>query len=407
MARARRGFLVRRAGLLLLAVWLAAGCATGPASRAPAGSKRPPGSSPGSATSAVPGGGAAEPLRIRDLLQVRFVDALRGWAVAGSMILRTADGGASWWDVTPAGAGAGVTGWDGAFLDASHAWVVSQPRDPGRPVVLYRTEDGGRSWTASPLGMAGFAQVRFVDRRTGWILLHQGAGAGSEAVTLLLSRDGGASWQEVVGAHPGATGGPGLSVFAGIKSGAAFADARHAWLTGVWAGRGILLYRTADGGQSWSRQPLPVPAGLSADGGAATSYPPLFASGGRGVLPVLFENRLLVLYATEDGGATWAPSTPVRLAASAEGPPQFHLIDAREAVVTDGTTLYRTDDGGRTWSAVHPDRSLAGVQQLDFVDPSTGWALLPDPQEGAGATLLLRTRDGGRTWQPAAPPAQG
>ncbi|MDI3298591.1 MAG: YCF48-related protein [Bacillota bacterium] len=297
----------------------------------------------------------------------------------------------------PEGAGAQEISWSGFFLDLRTAWVLRTPADPTEPDVLYRTTDGGRNWTANRLGVGGVADIRFVGSLTGWMLVHRNGAAGSELVSVLKSTDGGASWTEIARTEPVGRTNPGSAILDGRKTGVASADARHVWVTGSWAGPGVLLYRSADGGKTWSRQAIPVPAGFDADGGSGVSYPPVFAAPQEGVLPVVYTGQGFVLYRTSDGGRTWTPSTPVRFRA-AEPFPAFGIVDTGHVVVTDGVDIYRTDDGGRTWTTIHPQTSLEGVKELGFVDPSWGWALVPGPQGTESGTTLWITRDGGRTW---------
>ncbi|MCL6522148.1 MAG: hypothetical protein K6U79_07220 [Firmicutes bacterium] len=397
---------------LALAVLLS-GCS--PAQTRLPAQMRPPAQAP-----ATPGRGApaSEPpgpplenaggARLADLgaiERVRFLDRRNGWATGRNGILRTEDGGASWTDVTPKVGGAATeASWNGYFLDLHTAWALRTPADPAAPAVLYRTVDGGRSWAATLLRLGGVADVRFAGRLTGWILVHRNGAAGSELVSILQSGDGGTSWTEIARTEPASRANPGSALLEGTKTGIASADPDHIRVTGSWAGPGVLLYRSADGGRTWSRQTIPVPAGFHADGGAGVSYPPVFSTAGEGVLPVVYTGQGFVLYRTRNGGRTWTPSTPVRF--RAEGPsPAYSIIDGEHVVVTDGVDLYRTDDGGESWTTVHPEQSLAGVTELGFVDPSWGWAVVRGAQGTGGGAILWITLDGGRTWTGPGPGA--
>jgi len=72
-----------------------------------------------------------------------------------------------------------------------------------------------------------------------------------------------------------------------------------------------------------------------------------------------------------------------------------------------GSAILDTTDGGRTWRTSFrdaesgPDDAVVGqVQSIDFVNGSTGWALI----DGLG---LIATRNGGGTWTSPAEPPQG
>ena len=66
-------------------------------------------------------------------------------------------------------------------MNASDGWVV------GNGGVLYRTTDGGKTWTLSHLPVALNPQaVSFADARHGWVVMAHRA--------LLATSDGGATW---------------------------------------------------------------------------------------------------------------------------------------------------------------------------------------------------------------------
>ncbi len=331
--------------------------------------------------------GRGVPAPATSLQSVDMLTVSAGWTLgANNHILRTADGGRKWLDATPRGLPAAPP-YNGAIAATGpdDAWLAVAT---DRRTWVYRTTDGGATWRRARISLTGQPQVSFLSGSTGYLLLHLGAAAGSEGVALLRTRDGGAHWRVVANGSPQAKWTPPL-IFAGDKSGFAFRDPTHGWLTGEWAANSILLDATSDGGRTWRRQPLPVPAGLSAQGGAAQSMPPSFFGPSGGVLPVRFGNPGLptVFYQTTDGGVTWTPTTPVY----GKGMQLvYSIVDQGHIVATDGKTVFRTADGGRTWTSVTPDRSLEGVTQLDFVSPSHGFAV----DQG----IMLRTSDGGRTW---------
>ncbi len=202
--------------------------------------------------------------------------------------------------------------------------------------------------------------------------------AGGEG-GLLVSDDGGVSWQAVEGAQLG----PVLAV------GAAGADA-VAWTPD----RGGLLWRSADGGRTWSQAAGSPPASQvrslavrpgKADHLLAAGDGRLFASrdGGRSWQTVPVEERNFmpqwpgkvdlspavlgvafdpvevdaVYLATEKGiwksgkggaGATWLRGSPMRLFASVQA---LRLDGGRVAVLAGAPNgdLYLSEDGGRSW----------------------------------------------------------
>jgi photosystem II stability/assembly factor-like uncharacterized protein len=184
--------------------------------------------------------------------------------------------------------------------------------------------------------------------------------------------------------------------FGGLKTGLSFRDTTTGWLTGYDASDRPYLFITHDGGDTWARQSLPIPQGLSAEGGSSAPRPPAFFAGQAAILPVTFSDKL-VLYGSVDAGETWTPTSPISGCA-------WSIITVTDAYASDGTTLSRTTDGGRSWTTVELGQQLTSmlasgytISQIDFPTPTKGWVLITEPQSGSGR--LLRTTDGGRTWR--------
>jgi photosystem II stability/assembly factor-like uncharacterized protein len=317
---------------------------------------------------------------------IDMTSASSGWALGNAgQVLRTDDAGRYWAVVTPRGVPK-VAPYNLAItaFDRSHAWFAVAAQSD---TLVYRTADGGASWQRSVIRASGGPQLRFYSPRRGYIMLSLGAAAGSEGILLLSTADGGGSWRIVGDGRP--TPQEPSILFGGDKSGFGFADALHGFITGEWAADSILLDATSDGGRHWSHAPLAVPAGLTAQGGSAESLPPAFFGASDGVMPVQFFNRTMttVFYRTQDGGATWTPTTPVQ---GAQSQLQYSIVDPLHIVATDGQKVFTSADGGQSWVPHVVGKVLGGVTALDFTNPRTGWAL-------AGAKLL-RTTDGGLHW---------
>ena len=303
-------------------------------------------------------------------------------------VFRTSNGARSWQRATfPVSSGSPA---QLDFVDPEHGWLVIQALTPeGIPgVAAYRTLDGGIHWQAVSLPEAitvgglnfgrlpvpdmiharceliPFTAVSFVDPLTGW-----GAGlcdGGPPRVYIQMTRDGAVSWHEMALPDfpesvqcPCVTSAT-LPAFTSRNDGTFVVGVQTYVTTCLPQPRGgigcqsesrptaSILYRTHDGGLTWTARPLPAlsPAGDDVyflDGsnglfaGARYSSDPALNN----VAGMAFES----MYVTHDGGATWAV-LPVR------GPFQ----------------------GG----------------SLQFVNPSAGWALK--------FGRLLRTADAGRTW---------
>ena len=174
------------------------------------------------------------------LTALAFSDASHGLAVGtGGTILSTSNGGADW-STHLLGNDENLI--DVAFPDALHGWVVSATSSPGGEVggAIFATGDGGLSWHTEVLDVpAGFTGVSFADATHGWAVTRSGG--------LYRTEDGGASWS--VGQIP-ANGVPVEDVD--------FPDATHGWAVGgaPWSagGLGTVVWATSDGGDSWRPQ---------------------------------------------------------------------------------------------------------------------------------------------------------
>jgi photosystem II stability/assembly factor-like uncharacterized protein len=105
----------------------------------------------------------------------------------------TRDGGATWTDVTPRGAGDGlVNEIELSPFDPNTVWVAYRTDRMGDPSPhVFRSTDGGRTWTRTVAGLRDGEPVRVVredPERRG--LLYAGTETG-----LYWSRDAGAQWQ--------------------------------------------------------------------------------------------------------------------------------------------------------------------------------------------------------------------
>jgi photosystem II stability/assembly factor-like uncharacterized protein len=391
----------------LLAGSFLAGCCAGPTPPGPTPSSPATTTSP--PTSAInPTATTTSPLATPQpvgLAAVHMLTQEDGWGLAADTgyVLRTADGGTQWQDVSVPGVPPAAN--DVAyFLDTAHAWVaVTAPISASGPntttVTIYRTADGGQTWdSGAPVTISGGGpgSFDFIDSQHGWLLLALGAGAGSEAVEILRTVDGGTSWEVVsltAGLPDQST--PGSLPLGCDKSGIGFADPATGWATGFCPGGKVFFYATRDGGLTWEWQTLPPPAGYPADlfsGCQCALNPPIFTSAQDGFMPVgVFETTdAWFLYITHDGGATWNPS-PLPTTGLVDS---VDFIDAGNGWFTDRELLYATHDGGQTWIPVgqFPTEDLSG--KLNFVNTSDGW--FTDGRQ------LYATHDGGVTWSAVA-----
>jgi photosystem II stability/assembly factor-like uncharacterized protein len=332
-------------------------------------------------------------------VSLRMINATTGWAAGEdtNRVLRTVDGGRHWDDVTPHGVRAGT--WIPYFLDASIAWVASSVQ-PGSgstdySVDIYRTSDGGRSWQHAGTATAdqGWpAVLDFVDKRHGWLAMRLGGAAGSDGMAFYATGDGGSTWSKV--SQTDASGEPGHLPLGCSKLAPVFVNTSTGWEPGACnAGDGPFLYVTHDGGRSWTKVVIGLPAGYAACMCSVNALRFSDSRNGDFVLNIYQGTNVPqnVLYATRDGGASWQPG-PVLPVTSFT----YYFLDPSHGWTLNAKTngLLFTSDGGQHWSTLGTIPGTHVVMDFQFVTAKIGWALGP---VDAGEAIL-RTDDGGRTW---------
>lgn len=273
------------------------------------------------------------------------VDRDTAWA-AGSAgtVLRTTDGGASWRNVSPPGAGE-LQFRDVEAFDARRAVVLAIGE--GEASRVYRTEDGGTTWTESFRNTdpkAFYDCLAFFDHRHGLAVSDPVDGR----FRALSTSDGGRSWTVL----------PARGMPAALDGEAGFAASGQCLVTSgpkdVWLATGgaahARVLHSADRGLTWTATEAPVPAGDPA----------------RGVFALAFRDRAhglavggdyrpeqpspLAAAVTADGGRTWRPADRPPPAYRSGAAWLAHSRRAALAVGPTGTDL--TTDGGRTWRTV-------------------------------------------------------
>lgn len=332
------------------------------------------------------------------LTSVYFINSLDGWGVTETQVVRTNDGGSTWYNVTPPNVAETGYSVDIFVLDNDNVWV-HLPNFENYPNsgFLYRTVDSGMTWTISDTPFSR-ARVKFLDTSNGWVLADLGVGAGSNAVAIYQTLDGGNEWKQTFINDPNNANADDSLPLGGLKYGIASPNMESAWVYGiVYAPGSAYLYRTDNAGFLWEQVSIPLPPG--ADEAELTIEQVKFVTPNDAFLLMRLTSSSinLAIYTSNDGGNTWtltpAPIPDGRVA---------DFLSAEEMVVYNGKQFYVTRDAARTWNIITPDVDFSETfLMMDFVDPSTGWVLTVDPT--ANQRVLYRTGDGGATWFPAVP----
>lgn len=341
------------------------------------------------------GDGPGQTLLLR---RARISDAANGWAVdSRGRVLRTADGGRSWRDVSPAGLSrcAGrlmpqqaerfqgdeaVVAISCGSTDSAGKWSRESQQ-----ITIFRSRDAGRTWTESTVN-TGYVPVKpsavgFHTEKSGWVLVQPRIPYWDRTNEGALYRTAdGVTWQKV---SDTASGLPGARE-------TTFLTPERGWTAGSDPDG---LFVTEDGGRTWSPVELDLTR-LSANSRPYISMPQ-FISPTEGFLTVRRWREGVRLgqqdlYATTDGGRTWEQ----RSTRDGERSPVFLTPQVGYVWEYELRTLFWTEDGGRTWQPNRWEINPTGIDSVQFVDRQRGLAV-----QGH----LWVTADGGATWQPVYP----
>jgi photosystem II stability/assembly factor-like uncharacterized protein len=266
---------------------------------------------------------------------------------------------------------------------------------------VYKSTDAGKTWTNVGLAASQYIGGVVVDPRNANTVLvaaigPRGATSGERGV--YRSTDGGRAWTRVLPAD-GSAGASDVyidyfdpqMVYALLTAGAALPAAPA--LPQPVTGPGTGAYRSTDGGVTWTpvgARGLPDGARISAMAvSSGTHGRRLYAvagvGGGRGA------GSGRALYRSDDGGESWTFGT--RQLASAGGKmyadPQNH-----DVVYLMGTAIYRSTDAGQHVAAFWGAPSGADPRFL-WIDPTNNKRMMAGVDQGPAISV-----DGGETFTP-------
>jgi photosystem II stability/assembly factor-like uncharacterized protein len=353
---------------------------------------------------------------------IDFVSPYTGWVVVDFAtgdyaLLRTTDGGLSW-SRQLSGPAQGSPHYL-KFFDVAGGVTALVGTRP----VLYRTSDGGRTWTSIPAlsNRSTALSWSFVDSDHGWLLADPQTGSPPR---LYRTEDRGWTWKDL-GPPAGA---------ADEAFGARFSFLTTGWL--ATAGSGAYAYKTDDFGDTWQRVSLPAPRGAEGGGryfvdvqqtsglgaiasvvyfppylgrtgssGRVRQFPPLdvpFYDGSRPnnyIFPTLIDQVVgapfsavqrpfAELLSSVDDGATWVPIEAPALTGT------LGYADASRWWWIDAGAWAGSADGGVTWSR---STRTGGIEplpgSLDVLDRDHAWFA------GMSTAALETTSDGGKHWR--------
>jgi photosystem II stability/assembly factor-like uncharacterized protein len=267
---------------------------------------------------------------------------------------------------------------------------------------LFRSTDQGNAWEqrALPMQSGPGLSFSFINDREGWLLAPgqpetQCTGAGA---VVWHTTDGAASWQQIASVQSTQAKDTGMA-YSQCKDRVYFYDSTHGFVTAWDDNHRPTIYRTADGGKTWSGGTLPDPPDFKTSPGGFTLRAFAFKRFGNslylkasGMQGGDIPGRQYMFRST-DGGTTWSWMTKI---------PSPYIAIVTESrwlqLIWPGQSMESTN-GGQQWHPYASDFSSdtpVGGPQIVFADAQVGYA------EGRGA--LQRTVDGGLHWARIATP---
>ena len=299
-------------------------------------------------------------------------------------------------------------------------WIGAQGPGDYLPRRLFKTTNGGQSWTAQPLAITqgNYDEIQFLsDAQRGWA-----SGLFNDSIQRTL--DGGANWS-VTSFRLNPT----LMFIRGVQF---LDDGLTGWAAVSVVGRTFIeppyevivdnegsIWKSINGGEAWDYQygwPVRATRVDSTEIPDNDYYAPKFShlqfldeEHGWAIGAATYANeRGYRIYRTRCGGARWELLSELRNLESA----WFRTPDTGYAL--DGWPEhppYETYDAGRTWRPRF-DISVNGTtgtlltgsskwMSVHFIDDQVGWLVgyqMTNEFSTYGGRVVLRTDDGGRAW---------
>jgi photosystem II stability/assembly factor-like uncharacterized protein len=260
---------------------------------------------------------------------------------------------------------------------------------------LFRSTDKGDTWQERSLpshaGGGGQPSISFVDDQLGWMLFPgvpetQCNGAGAE---LWRTVDGGRNWQQaaLVDHQSHAAGGLG---YAQCKEYVSFVHSTLGFVTAWDDNHPPTIYRTADGGRTWSASTLPDPPDFKTQAGGVELRAGLVKRFGNTLLVDAWSQDRQYIFRSTDGGATWSWLTKV--------PSRYVVMATASRWLQYAPEWMESTNAGQQWHPFQSDYSQAApvAPVVAFGGPSVGYATV----RGG----IQRTSDGGSHWVPIETP---
>lgn len=267
--------------------------------------------------------------------------------------------------------------------DSSIIWVGTGEANNSRSAYwgdgIYKSTDSGKTWTHMGLKESHHIGRIVIHPKNPDIIYVAALGhlfSENEERGLYKSTDGGKNWNKVLdieadGKHLGVVDVAMDPTNPDILYAATYDKERKPWTFNL-GGPGSGIYKTTDGGQTWTKLGGGLPGGMLGRIGIA-----------------IFRKNPDILYTTIENANKPGMLDEERLKELREGKSSAGMI---------GGEVYRSEDAGKTWKKVSPDNQSIGGSPAYYY----GQIRIDPNDDKIVYVLSVRTwgtRDGGKTWR--------
>ncbi|MDP9268374.1 MAG: glycoside hydrolase [Acidobacteriota bacterium] len=260
---------------------------------------------------------------------------------------------------------------------------------------VYRSTDAGKTW--SHLGLRDGQQIPQIavdphDPQRLYVAVAGHPYGPNEERGIFRSTNGGQTFERVLYKDEN-TGGADVVIDPSnpLIVYAALWEAREGpWENAAWNGTGGGIFRSSDGGSTWTQLAGGLPEGVvQANLAIAPSQPAR-------LIATVATKSGVKLYRTDDGGATWTVITDDARPAGRIGGGDLSVprIDPKnpDVVYVASTVSWKSTDGGKTWNALRGAPGGDDYQNV-WINPTDPNIILLGSDQGAVITV-----NGGASW---------